>query len=103
MPVVTVTAPALDCADDELRALGQVAAEVAAALGLTAEDVPVCCVHSATGVLGRRAVAPWPVVVLHGSRRSEVEMDAAAEGAREVVARTWTRPAAEVWVQWLVA
>jgi hypothetical protein len=103
MPVITVTAPALASTEDELRALGQVAVEVAAALGLTAEDVQVSCVHSAAGVLGRRAVAPWPVVVIHGTRRAHDRMADAVDRARDVVGRAWARTSDEVWVHWLVA
>lgn len=103
MPVITVTAPALPSPGEAEQALAEVAVAVAQALGLTPEDVQVSYVHSVAGVLGRRAVAPWPLVTVHGGARPEPKMRLACDGARRAVARAWAQPEDEVWVQWLVA
>ena len=103
MPVIVVVAPDLGSAADESRALGELAAAVADALQLQPDDVVASCVHSVTGVVGRRAAAPWPLVVLHGRSRPADQMRAAARRAREEVARAWQRPLDEVWAEWSVS
>lgn len=101
MPVIMVTAPPLTRAADELRVLANIAAEVAAALGLTPDDVQVSCAHSATGVRGMREIEPWPLVVIYGGRREDAMVSDALARARDVVAAGWDRPADEVCVKWL--
>lgn len=103
MPVIVVVAPDLGSADEESRALGDIAAAVADALALQPDDVVVSCVHSVTGVVGRRAAAPWPLVVLHGRPRPAEHMAEAERRAREQVARAWQRPLDEVWAEWSVS
>jgi hypothetical protein len=100
MPVILVTAPALDSTTDEVRALAGVATEVADALGLTPEDVQVSCMHSAIGVLGTRVVAPWPIVVIHGRRRPEDQATQAMRRAKKIVAAAWKRAQDEIWIEW---
>lgn len=98
MPVLTVAAPRLHSPDAEVTALGRVTAAVADALALPHEAVHAVLAPTEVGVLGERAVPPWPVVVLHGQRRGDAE--AAVRAARTAVGVAWQRPEDEVWVQW---
>lgn len=96
MPVITVTAPALDTASDALVAL---TAAVADALALPADGVFATTVACGAGVLGTQPAA-WPVVVIHGSSRDPERMAAAVRAAEDVVRAAWQ--VEDVWVQWLV-
>lgn len=96
MPVVTVTAPALDELPETLSAL---TAAVAGALGLPAEGVFATWIATGAGVLGARPHT-WPIVVIHGGRRDPEQMAAAARSAEEIVGSAWGVD--DVWVQWLV-
>ena len=99
MPVVVVTAPALADETIEVRALAEIAAVIAAPLGLAPEDVYVGLVRCSLAVLGRSAIRPWPVVMVHGRPRAAQESALAA--ARTTVAKLWSTDAETVWAQWI--
>jgi hypothetical protein len=100
VPVITVTAAALPSPLEETEALSELAAAVALALALPPEAVYVTLIHAGPSVLGGAAVAPRPVVLLHGRERPGA--GAALDAAKASAGRAWGCPSEGVWAQWLV-
>jgi hypothetical protein len=102
MPVLTVTAAALESRDANLAALRRLGAAVADALGLDPGDVYAAQVNADAAVLGDREVTPWPVIVLHGRAREPDRMAAALTAAEQVACQIWQCASDAVWAQWAV-
>lgn len=102
MPVVTVTAPALESGETELATLRRLCAVIADALGLQPHDVYAARVVPELAVLGEEQIRPWPVVVLHGGMREPEAMAAAQAAAERVAADAWRTAPGAVWCQWVV-
>ncbi len=81
----------------------ELAAQVAATLGLHPSDV-VVTVAASQGVFdGSGLRNEWPSAILHGTRRDPVAMEAALGDARSVLASAFDVSTHEVWAEWCIA
>jgi hypothetical protein len=99
VPVLQVFA---ERTSDTRQRLDAMCLAVAHALDLRPEDVVGTYIEvTATTVAGTDA--SWPVVVLHGSRRSAAAMQAATDAVRDLAGEWSGSGQAGAWVTWQTA